>query len=195
MAITVTHKKVATLPDQPGAEVNKDEWNDTHNVEIGGISDVPGLEEALDDKADISDLSAYILTSQKGAANGVAELGADQKILSSQLPALAITDVFLVNSEAAQLALNVEEGDVAIRSDENKSYIHNGGTSGTMADWSLLLTPTDVVLSVNGQTGVVTLTTANISETTDKNYVTDAEKTALASIPTLAEIQTRIFIG
>ena len=32
MAVTVTHAKVATLPDEPGAEVNKAEWNDNHVV-------------------------------------------------------------------------------------------------------------------------------------------------------------------
>lgn len=32
MTLTITHNKVATLPDQPGAEVNKAEWNDTHAI-------------------------------------------------------------------------------------------------------------------------------------------------------------------
>lgn len=95
------------------------------------------------------------------------------KIPTSQLPALALTDVFVVASQAAQLALTAEEGDVAIRTDQNKSYVHNGGTAGTMADWSELLTPTDQVLSVNGQTGAVSLTTTHIGEGTNLFY-TDA---------------------
>jgi hypothetical protein len=40
------------------------------------------------------------------------------------------------------------------------------------ADWVL---QTDDVVSVNGQTGVIVLDTADISEATDKNYVSDAE--------------------
>lgn len=32
MTLTITHNKVATLPDQPGSEVNKAEWNDTHAI-------------------------------------------------------------------------------------------------------------------------------------------------------------------
>lgn len=32
MAVAVTHTKVATLPDQPGVEVNAGEWNATHTV-------------------------------------------------------------------------------------------------------------------------------------------------------------------
>ncbi len=31
---------------------------------------------------------------------------------------------------------------MAIRTDESKTYIHNGGDSGTMADWTQLLFPT-----------------------------------------------------
>lgn len=32
MTLSVTHKKVATLADQAGCEVNKGEWNDTHTI-------------------------------------------------------------------------------------------------------------------------------------------------------------------
>ena len=51
---------------------------------------------------------------------------------SAVLPPIALTDVSVVASEVAQLALTAEEGDVAIRSDESKSYVHNGGTAGSM---------------------------------------------------------------
>jgi len=104
----------------------------------------------------ISDLQSYLLPSDKGIANGIATLDAGLKIPSAQLPALALTDVFTVVSEVAQLALTAQEGDIAIRTDLNKTYAHNGGVAGTMADWSDLLTPTDVVLSVGGNTGAVT---------------------------------------
>lgn len=124
----------------------------------------------------------YQKESEKGSANGYAPLGADSKIASAYLPAIALTDVFVVASEVAQLALTAEEGDVAIRTDLNKSYIHNGGVAGTMTDWSELLTPTDAVLSVNGFTGAVSLTTANVADSADKRYVTDAQQTAIGTI-------------
>lgn len=97
------------------------------------------------------------ITLQKGAANGIAPLDGSSKIPNTYLPSIALTDVFVVISEAAQLALTAEEGDVAVRTDLNKSYIQNGGTSGTMSDWQELVTPTDSVLSVNGGTGAVTV--------------------------------------
>ena len=71
--------------------------------------------------------------------------------------AVALTTVQTAASQVAQLALTAQEGDVVVRSDENKTYMHNGGTAGTMADYTVLATPTDTVLSVDGQTGAVTL--------------------------------------
>jgi len=76
---------------------------------------------------------------------------------SSVLPPIALTTVQVAVSEVAMLALTTEEGDVVVRSDENRTYMHNGGSSGIMSDFSELQTPTDSVLSVNGETGTVVL--------------------------------------
>lgn len=81
----------------------------------------------------------FVAAIEKGAAGGVATLDGGGKLTSSQLPTLAITSVSQVASQAAQLALTAQEGDVAIRTDQNnRVYMHNGGTAGTMADWTVL---------------------------------------------------------
>lgn len=103
---------------------------------------------------------------QKGQPNGLTPLGSDSKIPSQYLPPLAITSTFVVNSQAAQLALDAQEGDVAVRTDLSKNYIHNAGTTGTMADWTELLTPAAPVQSVNGQTGNVELDAADVGAAT-----------------------------
>jgi len=77
---------------------------------------------------------------------------------------VALTTVQAAATQSAQLALTAQEGDVVVRSDENKSYMHNGGSAGTMADYTLLATPTDTVLSVNGATGAVSLTHDGFSD-------------------------------
>lgn len=118
-------------------------------------------------------LAAKIDTSAKGSANGVASLGADSKIPSAQIPALAITTVSVVADEPAQLALNNQEGDVVKRTDESKTYIHNGGSAGTMADYTEI-TADGEVTSVNGQTGAVSLDTDDISEGVSNLYYTQA---------------------
>ena len=129
---------------------------------------------------------------EKGQPDGVATLDSTGKIPNTQLSPLAITDVFTAANETEQLALTAQEGDVCIRTDESKSYIHNGGTAGDMTDWQELLNPTDLVQSVNGATGNVVLTTADINEDTNL-YYTDARadaRIAAAAIGNLTDVDT-----
>lgn len=122
------------------------------------------------------------ITAQKGQNGGLATLGADSKVPSSQLPAIALTDVAVVVSQAAQLALTAQEGDVAVRTDLNKSFVHNGGSAGTMVDWTELATPTDAVQSVNGQTGSVSLTKADVGLSSVDNTSDATKNAAVASL-------------
>ncbi len=119
--------------------------------DAGGNFTAANVEDALAEEAD----ARQAFEATKGQADGLAPLDANAKIPTTYLPALSITDVNVVASEAEQLALTVQEGDVAVRSDISTSYIHNGGTAGTMADWTELQTPPDAVLSVFGRTGAV----------------------------------------
>ena len=122
------------------------------------------------------DATVYIAATEKAAANGVATLGADSKIPAAQLPAIAISETFVVASEVAQLALTVQQGDVAVRTDLSDSYIALNDTNATMADWQILLTPTDAVSSVNSQTGVVVLGYADVgAEPADATILKDAD--------------------
>jgi hypothetical protein len=70
---------------------------------------------------------------------------------------IALTTVQTAASQVLMLALTAQEGDVVVRTDEKKTYVKNSGSAGTMADFTLLETPTDAVTSVDGATGVVTL--------------------------------------
>lgn len=76
---------------------------------------------------------------EKGANNGVATLDADGKIPATQLPSLAINDVFSVSSQAAMLALDAQRGDVAVRTDISKSFILSAEPASTLANWVELL--------------------------------------------------------
>lgn len=131
------------------------------------------------------DFSLYQLKSQRGQANGYASLNANGKIPNSQIPALAISETFIVANQAAMLALTAEQGDVAIRTDINKSFILRQEPSTTLGNWSELLTPTSPVQSVNGLTGTVVLDKTNvglgnIDNTSDLNKpVSTATQTAL----------------
>ena len=82
---------------------------------------------------------------------------------------------------------DMQEGDVLVLTTDKKTYIHNGGTSGTASDFTLLETPTDLVTSVAGKTGVVTLTKSdvglgNVDNTSDMDKpVSTAQAAALAT--------------
>jgi hypothetical protein len=138
----------------------------------------------------ISDLSTAVdnrIALQKGVVNGLATLDVTGKLSSAQIPAITITSTSVVNTQAAQLALTAQEGDVAIRSDLPATFIKNSGNTGTMSDWTQIATPTDLVLSVNGMTGVVTITKShvglsNVDNTSDINKpVSTATAAAIAA--------------
>lgn len=83
-----------------------------------------------------SKADAAIPALQKGVANGVATLGADSKIPVSQLPPLAINEVFTVATQAAMLALTAQRGDMAIRTDQaGQAYVLAADAPAVLANW------------------------------------------------------------
>ena len=117
-------------------------------------------------KKDITDNLGTAAAKDVGAAAGnVPVLDASGKLVESVIPAVAITDTFVVDSQTAMLALNAQKGDIAIRTDLNKSFVLQTQPASTLENWKELLAPTDGVLSVNGKTGTVILTGADITST------------------------------
>ena len=114
---------------------------------------------------------------------------------------VALTTIQTAANQSAQLALTTQEGDVVVRSDESKTYMHNGGSAGDMNDFTLMATPTDAVTSVNSVTGAVTaahIATA-VEAASDSNTFTDADHSKLNAIEasatadqTNAEIRTAV---
>lgn len=112
--------------------------------------------------AKISDAGTAAGKNVGTAAGNVPLLDASGKLPESTLPAIAITEVFEAATQAAMLALTAQTGDVCVRSDLNKSYILKTSPASTLANWIELRTPTDAVLSINGRTGAITLTAADV---------------------------------
>jgi hypothetical protein len=95
------------------------------------------------------------------------------KLNSSILPPLSANAPWVVSSQAAMLALSTAVvGDVAKRSDLGTSFILGALPPSTLANWIAVTDPISSVTSVNGATGVVTLTSTNISEGTNLYYTT-----------------------
>lgn len=157
----------------------------------GGVTDHGALTGLGDDDHpqyhnDARGDARYQQLSQKDTANGYAGLDAGGKINPSQLPALAITDTFVVASQAAQTALSAEVGDVAVRTDQNKSYILKTAPASVFANWQELLTPTDTVTSVFGRSGPVTAQNGdyNTSQVTESGNLYFTEPRVRATVLT-----------
>lgn len=148
-------------------------------------SAVTAVAQALDQlasrtKANETAIPTKIASTEKGAVNGVATLDAGGKVPAAQLPAIAISETFVVNSQSAMLALSAQQGDVAVRTDVSKCFILAGTDPTILSNWQELLTPPDTVLSVNGKTGIITLTTDDVSQgSTNKYYTASAARTDL----------------
>lgn len=116
-------------------------------------------------KADVTDFPTLgtAASANTGTSSGnVPVLDGSGKLSTAILPAIAISDTFVVASEAAMLALTAEVGDVAVRTDISKSFILKTAGATVLANWQELLAPANAVQSVNGQTGIVSLTAANV---------------------------------
>lgn len=98
-----------------------------------------------------------------GTASGnVPILDANGKLDAGVVPAIAISDTFVVNTQTAMLALSAQVGDVAVRSDLSKSFILKVNDPTKIDNWQELLTPVSPVQSVNSKTGAVTLNNSDV---------------------------------
>ena len=122
--------------------------------------------------AKISDAGTAAAKDFGTAEGNVPVLGAGGKLSEAVIPAIAITDTFVVDSQTAMLALEAQQGDVAVRTDVNKTFILKVAPATTLANWVELETPTDAVTSVNGLTGAVTLTTSEVAEGSNLYFTT-----------------------
>lgn len=123
-------------------------------------------------------------TKNTGTASGnVPILGSDGKLDTAVLPALAITNTFTATSKADMIKLTAQTGDVCVITSggDKGSYILTKDDPTVAANWKLLTPPADAVTSVNGNTGVVTLTTDNIAEGSNLYWTQTRFDTAFAA--------------
>lgn len=80
------------------------------------------------DPDDVTRLADIETKADLTAAGGV--------VVSDQIPDLAITETNTVADETERLALDVEEGDVAIQQDNDTTYIFTGGDPSVDSNWS-----------------------------------------------------------
>lgn len=140
------------------------------NTELLTPDDIPEL--TLSKIKDAGTAAKRNIGSEEG---NIVVLDAKGKISKKYLPAIAITEPFVVASEEEMLALTAQKGDVAIRTDECKTYILKDTPTSDIGNWLELLSPECKINSVNGQSGVVVLTTSEIDEAKNLYYTEERD--------------------
>lgn len=139
------------------------------------------------DKGDPGEITrAQLTTALKTKADLV-----DGRIPTAQIPGIALTKPRQVTSRAAMLALDAQEGDVAVitAGPDKGSYMLGDGPKNAFSSWIELATSQDApVASVNGQTGTVVLAPGDVgaapaSHTHQKSDITDLEPIEYAANP------------
>ena len=115
-------------------------------------------------------LGSYVPTSSVGAVGGVCPLDGTGKVSSTYLP--SYVDDVIEAANFASLPVTGETGKIYVTLDTNKQYRWSGS--------AYVQITSGAVDSVNGATGVVVLTTTNISEGTNLYYTSGRFDTAFS---------------
>ena len=139
--------KSANLADVPSPTAARQNLGAAAAQHAHQQSDIDGLTDALAAKADLVD--GFVPT--------------------AQIPTRALVTAVPVGSQAAMLALTSEQvqpGDIAIRSDGAGTFMLLAPDPSQLGSWTLLAPPTDSVITVNGQSGAVILSAADVGAAT-----------------------------
>ena len=191
---TITEKnKLATLNSNIGdANIVNVNWSkitntpttyspSSHNHSMNDISSGTLSASRIDETLDLQFVSnaekvriagSEIITN-KGVPFGYVPLDGNGKINASYLNNLNIQEVFTPVNESGMLLLtSAAPGDIAYRQDNEKSYMLIALPSDVLSNWKVLNTGAKIV-SINGQTGIVVLSTDNVAEGTSNLYFTN----------------------
>ncbi|MGI9302731.1 MAG: hypothetical protein ACR2RB_08505 [Gammaproteobacteria bacterium] len=124
------------------------------NVPFGNLVATNGQDAVNELQADVD---LRLLAAEKGADDGVATLDGNGQVPISQLPALAITDIYPVADITARNLLMPQKGDVAIIADAGGGLMRTDIFDGT--NWLPLFLPTPSSIgTVFGRVGNVVAT-------------------------------------
>ncbi|OCC20874.1 hypothetical protein AS590_23250 [Prescottella equi] len=132
------------------------------------VADVAGLQGALDGKASTTHThSEAQVTGLTAKLATKADLDGAGKILAAQIPAEARASFRGVTySEAGMIALGGERGDWCTRGDRGTDFRLIANPASVPTNWLEATYPTSPVSSVNGRTGAVDTSSADITDAT-----------------------------
>jgi len=194
MPITVKHLKVSTVPDAgDDTLVEPSDWNADHQlIGLGTMAEQNANNVAITGGTMSGvTVTGYIPTTEKGAALGVATLDAGGKVPQSQIPLMGDLNyqgTWNASTNTPTLTSSVGTKGYYYVVDVSGNTNLNGITDWVIGDWAIFngsiwqkVDNTDAVVSVNGQTGVVVLTTTNIAEGTNEYFTQARARTSISA--------------
>jgi hypothetical protein len=136
-ANAVNHVYVA---HQPGTDDDVYYHIDTDDTAPTGPSLKIGTIDTANDTSDDTINRNPVGNFRTVSINGTTVLESDGVIAAGALPDLAITQTDVVADQSERLALDAEEGDVAIQQDVDESYVFTGGDPSVDSNWSEIVT-------------------------------------------------------
>lgn len=137
---------------------------DANTISIDNINtNITNINSTLSDKPNKSELGTAAYKNVGTAGGNVPVLDGNGLLPDSVIPAVAITDTFVVNNKEEMLKLDAQAGDIAIRTDINTSFVLQQVPASELNNWVELLFPGAGVSSVNNKTGNVVLTSDDIN--------------------------------
>ena len=118
-------------------------------------------------------------SANRGVPNGYAPLDGNGKINPSYLESMNVIDVFTpVDFEAMLLLSSAKPGDIAYVQDSQKAYMLIGLPSNNHLNWKELNSAASVI-SINGLTGAVSISSDDLPEGSVNKYFTDDRATEI----------------
>lgn len=113
------------------------EYNENAKKALDTLTEIEtNVEETADEVEESKTITVQAMTDLLAMLGSDIATLVNGKIPVSQIPSIATTELYTAESEDEQNALEVQNGDICIRTDENKSYIYSDG-------WVYLTSPTD----------------------------------------------------
>lgn len=129
----------------------------------------------------------------RGVPNGYAPLDGNGKINPSYLESMNVIDVFTpVDFDAMLLLSSAKPGDIAYVQDEEKAYMLIGLPSNNHLNWKELNSAASVI-SINGLTGAVSMSSDDLPEGAVNKYFTEVRETEIQGA--IDEVENRLEVA
>ena len=192
---TISSLSYSKLIDVPASFTPSKHLHDMNEITLGNL-DASRITESSDKQFVTSAQKGRISGSEqavnRGVPNGYAPLDGNGKINPSYLESLNLVNVFTpVDFDAMLLLSSATPGDIAYVQDSEEAYMLVGLPSDDRLNWKELNSDVGVI-SINGLTGAVSISSDDLPEGSVNKYFTEVRETEIKE--SIEEVENRLDI-